>query len=109
MRPSIRELPLLWQIWSLHFATTAFVVTAVCLAVDHYGSDYLMKIMKEYHFSPTPLHGMFTQKLHVLVRAAGVVGLLAGAVSGFFISRGIVRHTRARRWPYRVRQVGRGL
>jgi signal transduction histidine kinase len=83
-------LPLLWQIWSLHFASTLFLVTAVCLAVDHYGADYLMKIMKQYHFSPVPLHGMFTQKLHFLARGAGVIGALVGAVVGFFISKGIV-------------------
>ena len=94
MRLSIREMPLLWKIWSLHFVTTAFVVTAVCLAVDHYGADYLMKIMKQYHFSPTPLHAMFTARLHLLARGAGVLGALAGAVLGFFISRGIVRPLR---------------
>jgi signal transduction histidine kinase len=78
----------------LHFITTAFVVTAVCLAVDHYGADYLMKIMKQYHFSPTPLHAMFTERLHVLVRGAGFLGALAGAVLGFLITQGIVRPIR---------------
>ena len=81
---SIREMPLLWQVWALHFITTAFVVAAVCIAVDHYGADYLMKIMKQYHFSPTPLHAMFTERLHTLARGAGCLGALAGAVLGFF-------------------------
>src|SRR5215472_11451788 len=84
-------MPLLWQIWALHFITTAFVVAAVCIAVDHYGADYLMKIMKQYHFSPTPLHAMFTERLHILARGAGCLGALAGAVLGFFITQGIVR------------------
>jgi signal transduction histidine kinase len=87
-------MPLLWQIWALHFITTAFVVTAVCLAVDHYGADYLMKIMKQYHFSPTPLHAMFTERLHILARGAGLLGAFAGAVLGFFITQGIVRPLR---------------
>jgi two-component system, OmpR family, sensor histidine kinase BaeS len=91
LRRSIREMPLLMQIWGLHFATTAFVVTAVCLAVDHYGADYLMKIMKQYHFSPTPLHAMFTERLHLLARGAGLLGALVGGVLGFFITQGIVR------------------
>ena len=91
MKSPISQMPLLWQIWSLNFVTTAFVVTAVCLAVDRYGADYLMKIMKQYHFSPTPLHGMFTQKLHFLARVSGVVGAALGGVVGFLISRGIVR------------------
>jgi signal transduction histidine kinase len=84
-------MPLLWQIWALHFITTAFVVAAVCVAVDHYGADYLMKIMKQYHFSPTPLHAMFTERLHILARGAGFLGAFAGAVLGFFITQGIVR------------------
>jgi signal transduction histidine kinase len=84
-------MPLLGQIWGLHFLTTAFVVAAVCIAVDHYGADYLMKIMKQYHFSPTPLHSMFTERLHTLARGAGFLGALAGAVLGFFITQGIVR------------------
>jgi len=87
----VRDASLLWKIWISQCAVMAAVITAVCLAVDHYGAAYLMALMNQFHLSPAPLHYMFTGRLHFVARSAGVAGALLAAPVCFFLTMGIVK------------------
>jgi len=89
--PRSWQSPLLWKLWIAQSLVMALVITAVCLAVDHYGAVYLMALMKQFHLSPSPLHYMFTERLHFIARSAGVAGVLLGVPVCFFQIMGIVR------------------
>jgi HAMP domain-containing protein len=53
-----------------------------------------MALMKQFHLSPASLHNMFTERLHFVVRSAGVAGALLGASVCFFLMLGIIRPLR---------------
>src|SRR5271165_2589313 len=91
MIPRFWQSPLLWKLWIAQSLVMALVITVVCLAVDHYSAVYLMALMRQFHLSPSPLHYMFTEKLHFIARSAGVGGALLGIPVCFFLIMGIVR------------------
>jgi signal transduction histidine kinase len=86
MTPALRQSPLLWKIWSTQCLVTALIVAAVCIGIDY----FLMAVMTQFNFTPQPIHDMFTGRLHLIARVAGVSGAGLAAVVCFFAARGIV-------------------
>ena len=91
MKPIRSGRPLAWQIWISQCLVTAAALAIVSLAINIYGTNYLMSLMKEYKVTPVPIHNIFTRMLYRVALAAGLGGVLLSALMGFLSARGIIR------------------